>query len=173
MSEFKNYDAAANKFFSSLKINSLPIVSWDMYASYYDDMCKKYNDITVLSNLSKKNQWSYVETFTEELFNKKKVIVVTDPHLNIVHATQNILEMNGYKPNEIIGRKPNMFQGVDTCKETSKVIRIAIENKRQFETIILNYRKDGSTYKCWIKGEPIFNKSGEVANFIAYEKEIA
>lgn len=173
MSEMKNYDAAANKFHNLLKINSLPIASWDMYASYFDDICKKYNDITVLSNLSKKNQWSYVETFSEELLNKKHVIVVTDPQLNIVHATQNILGMNGYKPNEIIGKKPKMFQGVNTCKETSKVIRMAIENKQQFEATILNYRKDGSTYKCWIKGEPIFNKSGEVVNFIAYEKEVA
>lgn len=173
MSEIKDYDAAAHKFHSSLKINSLPIISWDMYAPYYDDLCKKYYDITILHRLSKVNQWSYIETFTEELLNKKHVIVVTDPDLNIIHATQNILGMNGYKPNEIVGKKPNMFQGVNTCKETSKVIRMAVENKQQFEATILNYRKDGSTYKCWIKGEPIFNKLGEVVNFIAYEKEVA
>ena len=173
MSEIKNYDIAAHKFYSSLNINSLPIVSWDLYASFYDDLCKKYNDINVLSNLSKKNKWSYIETFTEELLNKKSVIVVTDPQLNIVHATHNILGMNGYKLNEILGKKPKMFQGVDTCKEKLKVIRLAIENKQQFEATILNYRKDGTAYKCWIKGEPIFSKSGEVVNFIAYEKEVA
>jgi len=52
--------------------------------------------------------------------------------------------MNGYKLNEIVGKKPNMLQGVDTCKETLKVIRMAIENKQKFEVTILNYRKDRS-----------------------------
>ena len=173
MSEIKNYDVAAHKFHSLLKINSLPIVSWDIYALYYDDLCKKYYDINALSNLSKKNQWSYVETFREDLLNKKYVIVVTDLQLNIVHATQNILGMNGYRPNEIMGKKPKMFQGVGTCKEKLKIIRLAIEKKQQFQVTILNYRKDGTAYKCWIKGKPIFNKSDEVVNFIAYEKEVA
>lgn len=173
MSEINQYDIAAHKFHRLLKINSLPIVSWDMYASYYDDLCKKYNDIKMLTNLSKENKWSNIKMFTDELLNKKNVIVVTDPHLNIVHATQNIVAMNGYMPKEIIGKKPSIFQGVDTCKKTLKDIRSAIENKQKFQATILNYRKDGTTYKCWIKAEPIFNRSGEVVNFIAYEKEVA
>jgi len=81
--------------------------------------------------------------------------------------------MNGYSPKDIVGKKPNMFQGSETCPETTRSIRSAVQNKTPFEAIIINYRKDGSSYKCWIKGEPVFNTSGEVVNFIAYEKEVA
>jgi len=173
MQEMKNYDLAANKFFGKLEIKSLPIHSWDFYATFFDKVCQTSNDICTLNNLAKINKWSYGGNFDEELAQKQHVIVVTDPQLRIVHATQNIMAMNGYKPEELLGQKPKMFQGAETCKETTQSIGIAIRNRESFEAVVLNYRKDGSTYKCWIKGEPILNKSGEVVNFIAYEKEVA
>ena len=171
--EIENYDAAANKFYNALNIKSLSINSWDIYASFFHEVCNSHNDINQLRKLAKKNKWSYLENFDEVLFQKKHVIVVTDQHLKIVHATQNIREMNGYRPEEIVGKKPKIFQGIGTCEKTSKAIGLAVSNKKSFEVKILNYRKDNSTYICWIKGEPIFNKTGEVVNFIAYEKEVA
>lgn len=173
MSEIKAYDKAANRFHESLDIPNLPLTSWDVYASYFLAICKNSRDIISLDLLAKNNQWAYQNEFGDELLNKQHVIVVTDAELRIVHATENIVNMNGYSPREIIGKKPNMFQGADTCPRTTDKIRSAVKNKRPFEAIVLNYRKDGSAYKCWIKGEPIFNRSGEVVNFIAYEKEVA
>lgn len=173
MSETKEYDFAANRFYSSLNINSLPISSWDLFAPFFQNMCKSYNDITTLTGLAKDNKWSYEERFHQELLEKNTVIIVTDPELKIVHASQNVSEMNGYRRDEILGKKPKMFQGEKTCKETSQRIRKAVQSKKPFEAVILNYRKDGTTYKCWIKGEPVFNTSGQVVNFIAYEKEVA
>ncbi len=169
----KNYDLAANRFYSALDIKSLPLNSWDLYAPFFDKVCQTNKDIFLLKNLSLSNKWSYAEKFEEELLQKEHVILVTDPQLRIVHATRNILNMNGYKPEEILGKKPKMFQGANTCKETSRNIGIAVKNRQSFEAVIVNYRKDGSTYKCWIKGDPVLNKSGEVVNFIAYEKEVA
>ena len=173
MQEINNYELAANKFFSKLAIKSLPIKSWDFYATFFDAMCHSSKVIFMLKNLAKKNKWSYLENFNYAILQKKHVIVVTDSNLRIVHVTQNIFQMNGYRPEEILGKKPKMFQGANTCKETSRRIGLAVKNKEPFETIILNYRKDGTSYKCWIKGEPIVNNSGEVINFIAYEKEVA
>lgn len=173
MSEIKEYDKAASKFYDTLDFNSLPISSWDMYAPHFTAVCKNYDDIVSLELLAKTNQWSDQKDFGDTLLHKKQVIVVTDPQLHIVHATKNIIDMNGYRSDEIVGKKPKMFQGAKTCPETTKTIRLAVQNKIPFETIIVNYRKDGSTYKCWIKGEPVFNTSGEVVNFIAYEKEVA
>ncbi len=173
MNDIKNYDTAAHKFYSSQKINGLPIISWDLFGPYFDKVCNHYNDINALKNLAEDNQWSYADVFNEELIQKEHIIVVTDSRLNIVHATHNIFGMNGYTADEVLGEKPKMFQGEGTCKETTNYISKAIKNKAPFEATILNYRKDGSPYRCWIKGEPIFNKKGKVVNFIAYEREVA
>lgn len=173
MSEIKTYDKAASKFHDTLDLPSLPITSWDMYATHFISLCRNYDDVEMLRALAETNEWDYPGQFAHELLHKQQVIVVTDPQLKIVHATKNILEMNGYRPEEILGKRPTLFQGAETCAKTTAAIRRAVQDRTPFETIILNYRKDGSTYKCWIKGEPVFNTSGEVVNFIAYEKEVA
>ena len=119
------------------------------------------------------NKWNDFSLFEKEILQKNHIVVVTDAQLKIVHASESIFEMNGYRPKEIIGKNPKMFQGKNTCKKTSQKIREAIENQEIFDEVVLNYRKDGSTYNCWIKGFPIKNRKGKVVNFIAFEREVA
>ncbi|MFT6796724.1 MAG: PAS domain S-box-containing protein [Maribacter sp.] len=169
-----NYDDAARKFYKTLKITQLPVSSWDFYAPNFDTFCDTANDITSLSKIAKENSWVFDSNlFEEELQEKEHVIVVTDAKLNIVYATNNIWKMNGYRPEQLIGNKPNMFQGKETCKKSLEIISTAIKAERSFETTVTNYRQDGTTYNCWIHGQPIFDKTGKVINFIAFEREVA
>ena len=173
MKEFKNYDKAASKFYTSHKPKVLPILSWDLSGYFFDKTCKDLDDLRFLKNLAQSNRWSYRNTFNEELMDREEVIVVTDPELKIVYATNNVFKMNGYTLNEIKGKNPKIFQGEKTSSKITATIAKAVKNKEPFEAIVVNYRKDGSTYNCWIKGEPIFNKKGKIVNFIAYEREVA
>ena len=173
MHDIRDYDSAAHQFYKSRDIISLPLISWDFYASHLQKIGQESEDIAKLNGIAHKNCWSLVPEFHEKLIRDKYVIVVTDPTLKIVHATCNILGMTGYLPNEIIGKKPKMFQGKDTSRVTSKKIGRAVHRKEPFEAVVLNYRKDGSPYKCLIKGSPVYDRSGKVVNFIAYEKEVA
>jgi predicted transglutaminase-like protease len=81
-----------------------------------------------------------------------------------------MLDLNGYYPNEVIGNSPKMFQGELTNKKVSQEISEAVKTKQPFDKIIINYCKDGSLYKCQIKGYPVFDVNGELINFIAFEK---
>lgn len=40
---------------------------------------------------------------------ENKTIIVTSTALKIILATKNIYEMNGYHPDEVIGRQPKKF----------------------------------------------------------------
>jgi len=172
--EIGNYDDAVRRFYKKLKINPLPVSSWDFYGMYFDKICNDIQDITSLYKLAKENAWTFnKEVFKEELQDKGHIIVVTDANLNIVYATKNIWNMNGYSPEQIVGNKPKMFQGEKTCEKSLKVISTAVREERSFETIVTNYRKDGSTYKCWIHGQPILDNTGKLVNFIAFEREVA
>ncbi len=173
MNELKQYDMAAQKFYGSQQINSLPITSWDSYGPYFDRLSKGGRDLMILNRMATNYGWSSKLELNQELIAKDHVIVVTNAHLKIVHATHNIVQMNGYQLNEVLGETPKMFQGKDTCKKTSEYISKAIKAEKPFEAVVLNYRKDGSPYKCWIKGEPLFNEKGKAVHFIAYEKEVA
>ncbi|MGB6153529.1 MAG: PAS domain-containing protein [Pricia sp.] len=169
----KDYDNAAHRYYSALDLKSLPLVSWDIYGQHFDALCKNYQDIQALQRLSKDNKWSYPSRFNEALIQKEHVVLVTDTQLTIVHATHNISAMNGYLPHEVTGRKARMFQGPQTNRKITSDIGKAVKDRLPFEAVITNYRKDGTTYNCWIKGEPIFDTKGELVNFIAYEKEVA
>ncbi len=173
MKELNHYDVAAQNFYEALQINSFPLDSMDWYGVYFDKVVRGGNDILILNQLAAKYRWQSQPQIHQELFNKEHVIVVTDAHLKIVHASHNISEMNGYTAEEIVGKSPKMFQGENTCSKTRKYISDAVRNNSSFEAVLTNYRKDGSSYKCWIKGEPLFNEKGKVVHFIAYEKEVA
>ncbi len=151
----------------------MPVSAWDLFSKNLLTVSHNLKDIAVLDQLSKKNRWKIPQDIEEEILGKKHVIVVTDTALKIVHATHSIFDMNGYTPDEIIGKQPKMFQGEATCTTTASKIATAVRNKQAFEAVILNYRKDGSTYNCWIQGQPVKNTKGEVVNFIAFEKEVA
>jgi len=148
-------------------------MSWDVYGLYFDTLCKNYEDLVSLKRLSDQNKWMDVPNLNKALIENELVILVTDVKQKIVHATQNMVAMNGYLPHEVKGRRPTMFQGADTNKKDTFEIRKALKNQSPFEAVVLNYKKDGTAYNCWIKGGPIFDTSGELVNFIAYEKVVA
>lgn len=174
MYDLINYDNALDRFQKTLKINSLPLTSWDFYSPYLDIISESNHDINVLQSLCDKNRWAFNSLrFKEELIDKEHTIVVTDLDLRIVYASQNIWKMNRYRPEEIVGQKPKIFQGEKTCKEALRVVSNSIKSQKPFKVELVNYRKDGSTYNCQIYGQPIFNKAGEIVNFIAFEKEVA
>jgi len=167
--EFKVYDTALAKQFVRGSVCAMPLVSWDIYAQFLLQTNLLVNDVNSLNQIASKNHWKSTWDFKESL-QDETVIVVTDAKLKIVFASKNIKKMNGYEVKEVIGNSPKMFQGQQTDLKVSNEIRQAIINKIPFEKNVINYCKDGSLYKCHIKGYPVFNSKGEVTNFIAFEK---
>ncbi|MBO0321121.1 PAS domain-containing protein [Muricauda sp. CAU 1633] len=167
------YEEAITQFYGEMKLGGSPIASLDFYASFFDSISRNMQDITNLSSLSKQGKWKVIFPFHQEIMDKNHTVVVTDADINIVYATQNMYFMNGYKPEEIIGEKPKIFQGKDTCPKTTQVISKAIKSRTPFEVVLVNYKKNGAPYQCKIKGAPIWDKDGKLVNFIAFEKEVA
>ncbi|MEZ4809721.1 MAG: PAS domain-containing protein [Allomuricauda sp.] len=173
MEKIRFYDEAVNLFYREREIKGHPITSLDFYAPHFGKFCNSLHDVKKLGKLAKKENWQDDHGFQREILDNDHVVVVTDTALNIVYASQNIYTMNGYRPGEIIGKKPKMFQGEGTCRETTKKVSVAIEKQIPFEVVLTNYRKNGTAYKCWIKGFPVLDGTGKLVNFIAFEKEVA
>ncbi|WP_336517221.1 PAS domain-containing protein [Pollutibacter soli] len=156
---------------SSQGFNS-PLMCWDLFIEGYDAKMGMAADRADLIRMASSNHWKHNFDFESELFRCGNTIIVTDPSILIVLATRNMFKMNGYLPQEVIGKKPSMFQGEGTSKETTRAIRNAINQRQHFEATLVNYRKNGEAYPCFIRGYPVFNKSGELVNFIAFESEL-
>ncbi|MFX0556210.1 PAS domain-containing protein [Maribacter sp. CXY002] len=174
MNNLINYENALGHYYKTLALNSLPISSLDFYSQSFENICMIENDMKSISQLAAQNNWKLNSTSIDKhLRDQDHIIVVTNLKLQIVFATKNIWKMNRYRPTEIIGKKPKIFQGNNTCRISLEYISNSIKNNKPFEATIVNYRKDGEPYNCWIKGEPVYNVNGKVVNFIAFEKEVA
>ena len=167
--ELSNYENAMAKYYNSLSINSFPLTCWDFYSKSFDTLRMTLTDALLLNTIVKQNKWNTTWDYKEKL-ESETVIVVTDSKLKIVFASKNIVNMNGYIPSEVIGNSPKMFQGALTNEIISKEIGEAVKLQQPFDKTIINYCKDGSLYKCHIKGFPIFDNKGKLINFIAFEK---
>jgi hypothetical protein len=169
MNEFIDYVNGINSYSETLKNVSFPLMSWDFHMQNINNISDNFSDVKAIKGIKSAFNWNYSADFENEL-QKGTVILVTNAKLEIIFSTQNIVKMNGYKSDEIIGQTPKMFQGPATCKNISAEIRDAINLKVPFDKWVLNYKKNGDLYNCHIKGFPIFDKQGNLCNFIAFER---
>ena len=87
MMELRDYDNAHIKFRNSLKFTMLPILSWDFYASNYEEIKNLDEDYNSLLSLVSTNSWNIDTSILDrKLRTEKNIVVVTDTHLNIVFA---------------------------------------------------------------------------------------
>lgn len=100
--------------------------------------------------------------------------VETDAEGRIVAINPAFTGLCGYTFPEIRGRKPgSMLQGPETDPAEVDVLRQAIRRQESCVARLVNYHKNGSTYRVEISVEPIRAKSGEVTGFRAAERKLA
>jgi PAS domain S-box-containing protein len=169
MSDLKQYEETIAVYNSNLKGKSTPIYSWDFHNVFLEQVKNYHFDLAKLKAIATQNKWA-LNNWDIKNSLKEEVIIVTDVKLQIIFASHNIVEMNGYLPTEVIGKTPRMFQGVATNEDVSNEIRNALLDIKPFEKTIINYKKNGETYQCLIKGYPVFDIRGQLSHYIAFEK---
>ena len=141
MKDLRFYDSAVQRYNSHINAISAPLSSWDISGMYFQTYKEHLKDLASIGQIGNKNRWQSVLTGDDWPLIKKLVVVITDPHLKIEFASNNIKQMTGYDPIEVVGKSPKLFQGKDTCKLTRERIAEAIENQQPFEETIINYKK--------------------------------
>lgn len=98
---------------------------------------------------------------------------ITDPSISghpIVFASRGFLKMSGYSKEEVIGKNGRAFQGPGTSRRSITEIQEAIQEERTIQTILLNYRKDGTPIWMLFHMSPVFSKEdGRVIHFVAVQ----
>ncbi|MGI9491124.1 MAG: PAS domain S-box protein [Geminicoccaceae bacterium] len=102
-------------------------------------------------------------------------IMITDPRQEdnpIVYANPATARMTGYTIDEMIGRNPRFLQGKDRDQPELEDIRAALQENRSAQTILRNYRKDGSLFLEDLHISPVRNDQGDVTHFIGIQTDI-
>lgn len=161
MSMTEAYEKSLIRFHKKLRIVPVPLICWDLI-----DTSK--TDISIF-NMIQRN-WKEKVDYHQVVDISNREIIITNKNFEIIFATRNIVNLNGYHPSEIIGKSPKIFQGELTSEASKVKIREAIQKKLPFKETILNYKKDNSTYFCEIEAFPKYNKKGEFINYVAFER---
>ncbi|MBJ9973910.1 PAS domain-containing protein [Pseudomonas sp. S75] len=103
-------------------------------------------------------------------------MIVTDPNQPdnpIIFANHAFQEMTGYDVDELLGHNCRFLQGKDTDPEVVAAIRQAVEQRYDFSTEVLNYRKDGSSFWNALFISPIYNDAGKLTYFFASQLDVS
>ena len=152
----------------------LPLMSWDIHSMYMLDHLKKpgfHADLMALEKFKDDFQW---QIDLESLLKQQHydALVLTDDEIRIVWVNPGFQKMTGYSLPLVKGKKPGILQGEDTNPDTVKSIRQKIDLKLPFEETILNYRKNGESYRCHLEIYPVKISNNTISHFLALEKEI-
>ena len=74
---------------------------------------------------------------------------------------------------ELLGRSPRLFQGPETCRDTTARLRRAMDQWQPSRMQVLNYRRDGQT--CWIdlKVAPMADTSGWYTHWVSVQRDVS
>jgi PAS domain S-box-containing protein len=102
-------------------------------------------------------------------------VVITDATQGdnpIIYLNEGFEELTGYDGDEVIGRNCRFLQGEETDPDTVAAIRNAVDAGNPISTDIVNYDADGDPFWNRLEIFPVTNETGEVANFVGFQREI-
>ncbi len=124
-------------------------------------------------DLAKAGDWQFdrqrIQLFLQ---NPAHALIVTDRRRVIQFVNRGFTRMTGYTSREALQRSPAFLQGPGTSLETKLAIRKCLATDEPFGGDILNYRKNGESYWCWVSIEPIRDHKQQLVHYVAFEREV-
>lgn len=90
----------------------------------------------------------------------------------IVAANEAFQVLTGYPAEEVIGRNCRFLAGPRTESDLSEKIAASVRQSRPVQVEIINYRRDGSSFRNSVTIAPVFRSDGELVNFVSSQVEI-
>ncbi len=148
---------------------NINLLSWGIHDLFFDNKTKE--DINSLQALANNFNWKneIAEILNE---NSYESLVITNTSKKIIWVSDGFKKMTGYNKEYALHKTADFLQGKETSEATKSSIRKKILANKPFKEVIVNYRKDKSTYKCELNVFPLYSKSG-TTHFLALEREVA
>ena len=99
-------------------------------------------------------------------------IMITDTNSRIEYVNPKFLEITGYDYREVIGQNPRILQSGRHDRKFYKELYDTVLSGKNFYGEMLNKKKSGELY--WEKAviSPVFDKKGDIINYIGIKEDI-
>lgn len=134
-----------------------------------EDIDKQIEKLQVKKELeqSKKSLEEYKQAIDDSA-----IVSKTDPQGIITYVNKAFCEITGYTEEELLGKSHNIVRHPDTPSSVFKVLWTTIQNKKPWNGIIKNKKKDGTPYYVKTSISPIIDNKGEVVEYIGIRQDI-
>lgn len=167
----EEYETVKHKIGKS-KSKPMALLSWDIFMDGYQKRmieAKKEKELKEVLSFAKKFNWKndLNLAFSE---NDYEALIITDKHQNIIWVNDGFTSMTGYSKKFAVNKTPKFLQGEETSLKTKKLIKGKLAENKPFKEIIINYKKDNTTYNCEVNIIPLYNEN--TTHFIAFERQV-
>lgn len=100
------------------------------------------------------------------------IVSKTNPKGLITYVNDKFCEISGYKREELIGKAHNLIRHPSMPSSTFKELWDTIKNKKTWQGLITNLRKDGRSYVVHSTIVPILDIDGDIVEFIAIRNDV-
>lgn len=91
----------------------------------------------------------------------------------LIYVNPAFERLTGYLANDILYRDCRFLQGEHGDQLARERIREAIRSGQPCREVLLNYRKDGSTFWNELSLTPVFNEADQLKYFIGIQKDVS
>lgn len=94
------------------------------------------------------------------------------PDFPLIYVSPGFERMTGYTAQEVLGLNCRFLQGPNTNPDAVAKLRAAILSHRAWNTEILNYRKDGTTFWNELFLSPVVDATGHLTNYVGVQTDV-
>lgn len=91
----------------------------------------------------------------------------------VVYANAAMERLTGYRRQQILGRNLRFLQAHDTEQEGVAKLRAAIEAGQPCQTVLRNYRQDGTMFWNEITLTPLRDAQGKVTHYASFHRDVS
>lgn len=131
---------------------------------------------SVYENIRTKKLLSEKESLLEQykhIVDLSAYITITDKKGVIIYANDKFCLLSGYSQKELIGSSHNIVRHPDVPKIFFKKLWQHLLQKKVWQGIMKDRRKDGSTFYVDTTIAPILDQKGEISEFISIKTDIS
>lgn len=100
------------------------------------------------------------------------LVVITNTNGVIDYVNHKIIELTGYQPDEVIGKKPSIFKSDKTPDSVHKDLWETITAGNVWRGVFQNKKKNGDTYWAQESIAPVKNDIGEITHYVAIQEDV-
>ena len=136
---------------------------------------RQATDIVLFEQLHQLFNWSLTPPQQHAYYqslSQGDILVITNLQKQILWTSQNFETLTGYPLKEVVGKNAKLLQGPGTDWTTVQYIGEQLASAQPVEVELLNYRKGGAPYQCYMRIEPLYSRQGALTHFSAIERDL-